>query len=594
MEKNKKLVLSSIVLMSTALLGVTLVCNKGLTSFSVVGGDVPSHNLTLTEANAPTLETEYQASVTYTGVEHTQFTFTNVKAAEDALCTLGEGGTLTKVDAALGLESVTVTFTGTLTVETRFSQTGAVTEYPLTSGVETFLCGNYFAVTASTETTITSLSLNYLCTSGYNEGHELHETTETVLNGTDLDKVWKCQYCDYREARVDKTGFNTYRTGALEVFSKDGTNPLTLTTVDESVGGVTGATKLSGTGSKWDNKLHFELFDHASAATTRNNILNEYKITAVSFKIYMATGSTLRIASPDPYKLAGTTYHSYTFLSAAGTWTQPTKDGEYASSHWNPHHSVYDEAGKLVDKVVANTWYTYVISFAEIVNQPSGQYHCIEVVTPNGDVYFDDIRYCHDTYLPVLPELGFVYNTVNTGAVTLSKTQETVAGVTAQYKTTGTGSWKDQVDISWMSTNTLANGGIGLGTTSTQKYIWVMNRWMLATKSYTFDLYLSAGSSVRLQSRINNTTDSHYTNIITAGGTYDEHVSGKFNTAITVTDANGVEITKGGAVAANAWYKVTISLASLQNIWGTSGGYMTSSLVAPIGTIYLANLTHNR
>lgn len=593
MEKNKKLVLSSIVLMSTALLGVTLVCNKGLTSFSVVGGDVPSHNLTLTEANAPTLETEYQASVTYTGVEHTQFTFTNVKAAEDALCTLGEGGTLTKVDAALGLESVTVTFTGTLTVETRFTDAGAVTEYPLTSGVETFLCGNYFAVTASTETTITSLSLNYLCTSGYNEGHELHETTETVLNGTDLDKIWKCQYCDYKEARVDKAGFNTYRTGSLVAGKLQDAN--LLTTANETIGGVVNPYKLSPTtASSWNNVVHFDLLGHTNdlngmtTAQTRNNILTNYDIYAASFKIYFTSGSHIRLAAPDPE--ASTKNSSGNAVYHSSSWLNP---GTAPLGLTNNRIMVVDENNKIPATIAANTWYTVYVTMPDISKHPSNQYHCIEIVTPAGTTYYSDVRYWHDSsfknVLSAPVDLGFVYNTTNTGAATLTKVTETVAGKEVQYKSTGAGTWRDQIDVSWASNNTVANGGMGDYKTS-----WYYNKHVLETKSYSFDVYLSAGASVRIQSRNSNSANDSLTNVMTAGGTYISLNNGTFNSNAKLYDANGTEIAQNGAIAGDAWYTVVVDLTNWNYSYFSVGGYFNVSLVAPSGTIYLANLTHNR
>ena len=71
---------------------------------------------TLDKNDAPTTSTAYVETAT-TGGLYNRYTFTDVKATDNMLCTLDAGGTITKEQAALDLEYVHVVFQGSLTYE---------------------------------------------------------------------------------------------------------------------------------------------------------------------------------------------------------------------------------------------------------------------------------------------------------------------------------------------------------------------------------------------------------------------------------------------------------------------------------------------
>ena len=83
-------------------------------------------------------------------------------------------------------------------------------------------------------------------------------------------------------------------------------------------------------------------------------------------------------------------------------------------------------------------------------------------------------------------------------------------------------------------------------------------------------------------------------NLITAGGTYTNFQNGTFNSNAKLYDANGTEIAQNGAIAADAWYTVVVDITNWNYSYFSVGGYFNVSLVAQTGTIYLANLTHNK
>lgn len=556
----------------------------GSNSFRTFASNVEQHDhvAVLDSNDSPTTSETYVDSVT-SGDTFSEYTFTKVKAATGKLCTLDVGGTITKVERAAGLRHVVATFDGSLTLETSFAEDGEKTAYPLTSGLQTALCGNFISFVASSETTIESIVITYACESSLVSAHELGQTSETVLNGTDLDRVWKCANCDYKETRVDATGFNTYRTGSFVIAKQNSENETTLlTSTDDTIGEIVPEYKIDPTtDGSWNNAIHFDLLGHKGdnngmdSVITRENILTNYQISAVSFDLYMTSGSTLRIAAPDPTTCTGTNkYHPANVITAGKDITIN-----------NARIMFVDSNNEIVIAPAANTWYTVYVSLHDIANQPAAQYHCIELVTPTGVLYADDVRYWHRDHLnEVLPEFDLIVNKTNTGSATLADSSEVIDGVTTSFVSTGTGTWKDQYDISYTTNNSVADGGVG-----NYKKAWLLNRH-LGVKSYSFDVYLTDGASVRLQSRISNTVNDCYTNFISAGGTYINFNNGTFNSNITITDGEGNTVAQNGAISANAWYTVTVDVSTWSYVYGTVGGYFNVSLVAPTGTIYIANL----
>lgn len=177
---------------------------------SIADAETKSTTIVLDASKAPTTSSTYMESVDYTAILYSTFTYKKVKASDGNLCTLDAGGSITR-NLSEGLISLNVTFTGSLVVNTSFTEGGKQTTYVLTSGQTTTLCGNYFTVVANSETTINQLTLSFGCW-----GHT-HETThafaphftESVLDG------YKCALCDY----VISDGF--YSVESAKLSNKD-------------------------------------------------------------------------------------------------------------------------------------------------------------------------------------------------------------------------------------------------------------------------------------------------------------------------------------------------------------------------------------
>ncbi|OQC10068.1 MAG: hypothetical protein BWX74_00746 [Tenericutes bacterium ADurb.Bin087] len=136
---------------------------------------------TLNSTHAPTTSTTYVDEVSYTGIAYATYTYTKVKYAAGKLATLDASGTLTK-DVAKGLISIKVIFDGELKLKTWYNAVPTEVEYlnyNLTSDTLETIAGNYFLLTAQSETTITSITLTYSCT-------EASTRPAGALDGLDL------------------------------------------------------------------------------------------------------------------------------------------------------------------------------------------------------------------------------------------------------------------------------------------------------------------------------------------------------------------------------------------------------------------------
>ena len=207
---NKKLKIG-LAVSACSLLCVSAMLLVQNTNFaSIADAETKSTTIVLDASKAPTTSSTYMESVDYTAILYSTFTYKKVKASDGNLCTLDAGGSITR-NLSEGLISLNVTFTGSLVVNTSFTEGGKQTTYVLTSGQTTTLCGNYFTVVANSETTINQLTLSFGCW-----GHT-HETThafaphftESVLDG------YKCGLCDY----VIREGFYSVENAKL---SNDG------------------------------------------------------------------------------------------------------------------------------------------------------------------------------------------------------------------------------------------------------------------------------------------------------------------------------------------------------------------------------------
>lgn len=524
----------------------------------------------LDKADAPTDSTTYVDSI-IAGGTHSQYTYTKVKAAVDKLCTLDAGGAITKVEEALGLECVNVTFEGSLNVETRFEEAGEVTTYSVTSGVQLTLCGNYISLVALNETTIEEITLVYACSHSFETEHNLLETEETVLNGTDEDRVWKCQYCDYTEVRVDPNGFSTYRNGSI-INPLPDSNSIVITKETTAVGGVEGSYAVTGAASTWNDKVEAELTSHKNASARKN--ITDYQIKAISFDIYADSNATgFRIASPFINS------HTNNYVNFVGyTYNNST----------NTRLKILDPTTlQYVGAMNPNKWYTFVIEMPDLEVYPSNQYHCVEIVKIDGTFHYANVRYWH-TLPRAVEDVEFVWaNTSPAHVGTYELSETAIGGRENVHAYTGTGIWNDQLDINWTNRTNTASTGVG-----TWQDIFYMNKYN-NVKSYSVDVYLPAGSTLRVQGA-DSTTGKHLTNLLTAGGTYTAFNNGTFNTKISVVPEGGTALAEGDAMPADTWYTITWDLSNwLTSKYEGSAYYLNASLVAPKGTIGVTNLRQN-
>lgn len=532
----------------------------------------------LDKADAPTDSTTYVDSI-IAGGTHSQYTYTKVKAAEDKLCTLDAGGAITKVEEALGLECVNVTFEGSLNVETRFEEAGEVTTYSVTSGVQLTLCGNYISLVALSETTIEEITLVYACSHSFETEHNLLETEETVLNGTDEDRVWKCQYCDYTEVRVDPNGFNTYRNGEFVVVQKTNST-LTLTEQTVDIGGVGNTIKIEGGNdyNNWDNKVEPSLVTEAGRAYAYN--ISDYDINYITFDIYLKTGAQLRLYGPSATQVANKGFG----LSIGSTIT-------YGN---NSDILIYKD-NVPVTKVEAEQWYTVSFNYSYINRETwpyTTTFACSEIATPKGDIYLSNLRYWHTAPIDTMDEefvWGHVYNgtTLLDHVGTFGPHSNDVGGRTSSYAFTGTGTYKDQIDANFsVSNGSPANAGNGANA---WYYVWSYVRQQHIS-SISFDIYVPTGASLRLQSR---PSTAQITHLVEAGAAYNGFNGGTFSTQIKLS-LDGTEITQGENVPADTWLTVTYDISYWLTADFSGAGYCNLSIVAPKNTIYVDNLQYHK
>lgn len=115
-------------------------------------------------SNSVTDSSNY-SSLTYEHNPYVHLNFTYVKAG-GTVGTIKAHSTITKTEASYGLQSITVNFSsGTLTAQTWYEEGDLVKRnYTLSSGVTTYVDGNYFRLTAgNADVTIDSIDVNSQC-----------------------------------------------------------------------------------------------------------------------------------------------------------------------------------------------------------------------------------------------------------------------------------------------------------------------------------------------------------------------------------------------------------------------------------------------
>ena len=246
---NKKLKIG-LAVSACSLLCVSAMLLVQNTNFaSIADAETKSTTIVLDASKAPTTSSTYVESVDYTEILYSTFTYKKVKASNGNLCTLREGGSITR-NLSEGLISLNVTFTGSLVVNTSFTEGGKQTTYVLTSGQTTTLCGNYFTVVANSETTINQLTLSFGC---WGHTHETthafapHFTESSVLDG------YKCGLCDYviREGFYSVENAKLSNDGSLTggAYDLTGSKSATWTFLSESAQTISVSALLASSGT---------------------------------------------------------------------------------------------------------------------------------------------------------------------------------------------------------------------------------------------------------------------------------------------------------------------------------------------------------
>lgn len=165
--------------------------SSGTLSFLKAAGDLL--DITLSEDNAPTNSTTYVDEITTHPInEYASLTYKNVRAFEGYHCDIREDGYIEK-DEARGLTSILATFEGVLRLDVGEEAGNYTNQYYLTSGETQSLCGNYFRLTAETQTLLDSVTLKYECDSTHTHDYTTETSDET---GLDYNICTSCGHID--------------------------------------------------------------------------------------------------------------------------------------------------------------------------------------------------------------------------------------------------------------------------------------------------------------------------------------------------------------------------------------------------------------
>ena len=154
------------ILIGITTFALTLIGSFNPINLSLTAANETEHTLVLTSEQAPTTSSEFVETATSSG-EYSSFTFTNVKAFEGGLCTLNEGGTITKDLASNSLSSIQIAATSNVEFEITTSFTGDFADpyiYSYTANnAKAVIVGNYINIKALAEVNINSVTINYGC-----------------------------------------------------------------------------------------------------------------------------------------------------------------------------------------------------------------------------------------------------------------------------------------------------------------------------------------------------------------------------------------------------------------------------------------------
>lgn len=326
-----------------------------------------SRSDTLNSANAPTAATSWQYGINYTGIQYATYTFNRVKAYEGGLCTLNYNGTITK-DEARGLQSITATFSGSLTVKTQFEQDGEEMYFDLRSGVPTSIYGNYITIHSNALTTIDSINIEYDCvtaSSGMGDG----VTFVDNVNGDDVERTYSNGVVSYLKS--------TYRYGS---FTQVGTGEATFGLVEDPAGSGEKVYKFEAATASWSDVIDLEELKHTTKPASNANAW-KHGIQYVVFDAYLESGSFFSLYSQTGGGDANK--HVRDVFTAGGVIGDS-----------NDHISVYD-GDAITSRTDAGKWYRVVVDATNLATFGSDQYECVHLTYGKGSFYLSRPKLYH-------------------------------------------------------------------------------------------------------------------------------------------------------------------------------------------------------
>ena len=171
MSKNKlKTIAVAGTVCLTAALIATISYASGNLPFASTLVEATEYHLTLDSTNQPTDSVSWTNAekeiMTGPNASFSKFIYTNVKYLDGGHCSIKEGGVIEKELAANSLTSLNFTLGGgSVKVQTGVSEGVYDTQYTVNASGSLNVCGNYIKLTALEDADLTSLTINYGCSS---------------------------------------------------------------------------------------------------------------------------------------------------------------------------------------------------------------------------------------------------------------------------------------------------------------------------------------------------------------------------------------------------------------------------------------------
>lgn len=276
--KKRKFTLLALCTAFTGLtLGVLFFSGKGLGSFSPKVSADNNYILTLSSSNGgSSFSSSYSSSEqTNTAARTNRGTqidikYSNVKKSTNNYAVVANNGYLYNSTRLTGLETVSVTFSGTLNLYSSNSTTFDGSAHALTSGVEFAVDANYdyFKLVSSGETTISSIVASYACAARVvnyvkvNDDSELTDGTYLIVNedagkalngaGTAESEIKSPQSVSIVDKKITAT--ETVDAYAV-VIDINGSNSSILTNGGKYIGGVSNSNSTQVSDSPLANSI---------------------------------------------------------------------------------------------------------------------------------------------------------------------------------------------------------------------------------------------------------------------------------------------------------------------------------------------------